>query len=221
MNCPREGIPPTSPAVSPVVRSPTKCKHARSPSPRCSWSSSSSSSGRGSGSGHGSRRSSLSSSGSSGYGFWIWQWWWVPWWVPSTVPSQWIHEESVHLGAASDGSIEVLSADEASGGKEDVLDSANEADVSQGSMSLLDISTTDDEDTRKCKACELTRKNDTDFAAWRDKLIHDGVVGIQEQDKTVHDYADPGKKKPKNPDMIGPPISYMKECMGCFSPFHP
>ena len=79
-------------------------------------------------------------------------------------------------------------------------------------MSLLDISTTDDEDTHKCKACELARKNDTDFAAWRDKLICDGVVGIQEWDKTVHDYADPGKKWLKNPDIIGPPISYMKEC---------
>ena len=78
-----------------------------------------------------------------------------------------MHEGSVHLGAASDGSIEVLSADEAvaSGGEEDVLDSANEADVLQGSMSLLDISTTDDEDTHKCKACKLAYKNDTNFAA--------------------------------------------------------
>ena len=103
----------------------------------------------------------------------------------------------------------------ASGGEEDVLESANEADVSQGSMSLLDISTTDDDDTRKCKACELN--TDTDFAAWRDKLIRDGVVGIQECDRAVHDYANPGKKKPKNPDKIGPPVSYMKEC-GVFQP---
>ena len=97
------------------------------------------------------------------------------------------------------------------------MDSANEADVSQGSMSLLDISTTDDEDTCKCKACELTCKNDTIFAAWRPKLIRNGVAGMQEWDKTVHDYADPGKKKVKNPDTIGPPISYMKEC-GVFQP---
>ena len=122
------------------------------------------------------------------------------------------HKESVHLGAVSDASSEVLSGDEASGGEEDVLDSANEADVLQGSMSLLDISTTDDEDTHKCKSHKLTRKNDTDFSAWRDKLICDGVAGIQERDKTVNDYTDPGKKKPKNPDTIGPPISYMKEC---------
>ena len=103
------------------------------------------------------------------------------------------------MGAASDGSVKVLSADEAvaSGGKDDVLESASEADVSQGNMSLLYISTTDDEDTRKCKARELTHKNDTNFAAWRDKLIRNGVVGIQEWDKIVHNYANPGKKKPK------------------------
>ena len=111
---------------------------------------------------------------------------------------------------------EVLSADEASRGEEDVLDSANEADVSQGSMSLLDIST-DDEDTHKRKAWELACKNDTDFTAWRDKLICNGVAGIEEWDKTVNDYADPGKRRPKNPDTIGPPVSYMKEC-GVFQP---
>ena len=74
------------------------------------------------------------------------------------------------------------------------MDSANEADVSQGSMSLLDISTTDDEDTCKRKVRELTCKIDTDFTAWRDKLICDGVAGIEEWDKTVNDYADPGKR---------------------------
>ena len=97
------------------------------------------------------------------------------------------------------------------------MDSANEADVSQGSMSLLDISTADDEDTRKRKARELVHKNDNDFAPRRDKLIHNWVMGIQEQNKTVNDYADPGKKRPKNPDTTGPPVSYMKEC-GVFQP---
>ena len=48
-------------------------------------------------------------------------------------------------------------------------------------------------------------------------MICNGVTGIQEQDKTVQDYAEPGKKKPKNPDTIGTPISYMKEC-GVFQP---
>ena len=115
------------------------------------------------------------------------------------------HEGSVHSQAASDGSVEVLSADEASGGDEDVLDSTNEADISQGSMSLLDISAADDKDTHKRKVRELAHKSDTDFMAWRDKLIHDRVaVGIQEWNSTVNDYADAGKRRPKNPDTIGP-----------------
>ena len=45
-------------------------------------------------------------------------------------------------------------------------------------MSLLDISATDD-DTRKHKVRELARKSDMDFAAWKDKLISEGVKGIQ------------------------------------------
>ena len=92
---------------------------------------------------------------------------------------------SIHLGSASYGSAEVLSRDEepTSGDEEDVLDSGNEADISQGSMPLFNISIMHDEDTHKCKAHELTHKSDIDFAAWRDKAIHEGVVDIQEQDK--------------------------------------
>ena len=128
-----------------------------------------------------------------------------------------VGEGSIHSRTASDGSVKVLSGDEASGGKDDALDSANEADISQGSMSLLDISATDDEDTRKCKAHELARKSDTDFAAWKDKLIREGVMGIQERDSMVNDYADGGKRRPKNPDTLGPPVPYMKE-HGVFQP---
>ena len=84
-------------------------------------------------------------------------------------------------------------------------------------MTLLDISTTDNEDTRKHKARELARKSDTDFMAWKDKLIQEGMGGIQEWDNMVNDYADGGKRRPKNPDDLGPPVSYMKEC-GVFQP---
>ena len=59
----------------------------------------------------------------------------------------------------------MLSGDEASGGKHDVSYSTDEADVSQGSIPMHDISATDDEETHKCKACELARRSDTDFAA--------------------------------------------------------
>ena len=104
----------------------------------------------------------------------------------------------VHSVAASVGGVETLSGDEASGGEDDVLDSADEADVSQGSMSLLDISATDDEDTRKWKARELACKSDTDFAAWKEKLINEGVKGIEEQDSTVNNYMD-GRGSPLAP----------------------
>ena len=56
----------------------------------------------------------------------------------------------------------------------------NEGDVSQGTVSLLDISVSNNEDTRKCKAHEVACKNDTNFAAWKDKLISDGTMGLQE-----------------------------------------
>ena len=39
-----------------------------------------------------------------------------------------------------------------------------------------------------------------------DKLICEGVVGIQEWNSTVNDYADSGKRRPKNPDSLGPPF---------------
>ena len=89
--------------------------------------------------------------------------------------------------------------------------------MSQGSMSLLDISVSDDEDTRKCKARELACKSDTNFAAWKDKLIGDGTTGLQERDTVVNNYADGGKRKPKNPDFFGSPVTYMEEC-GVFKP---
>ena len=76
-------------------------------------------------------------------------------------------------------------------------------------MSLLDISVSDNEDTHKCKVRELARKSDTDFMAWKDKLISDGTTGLQERDTVVNDYADGGKRKPKNPDFFGPPVTYM------------
>ena len=90
-----------------------------------------------------------------------------------------MHEGSVHSRAVSDRSVEVLFADEASGGEEDILDSANKADISQGSMSLPDISAADDEDTSQMQGmCELAHKSNIDFAVWKDKLIRDGMTGI-------------------------------------------
>ena len=184
------------------------------PSPQRSQSSTSSSgeslaSGRGS---RGSRSSSSSSSGlssrsGSGSG------------SQSGSPARSeasAGAQSVRSTTASVRSVEVLSGDEASEGEHDVSYSTDEADVSQGSIPLLDISASDNNETHKCKARELACRSDTAFAAWKEKQISDGIKGIEERDQMVNDYTD-GKRKPKNPDPLGPPISYMEE-RGVFQP---
>ena len=105
--------------------------------------------------------------------------------------------------AASVRGVEILSGDEARGGEDNVSYSADKADVSQGSIPLLDISATDNEDACKCKAHELARRSNTNFATWKEKLISEGVKGIEEWDNMVNDYMY-GKRKPKNPDSLGP-----------------
>ena len=55
-----------------------------------------------------------------------------------------------------------------------------------------------------------------DFAAWKEQQISKGVKGIEERDNMVNDYMD-RKRKPKNPDPLGPPVSYMEE-RGVFQP---
>ena len=123
---------------------------------------------------------------------------------------------SVHSVAASVGGVEVLSGDEASVGEHDVSYSTDKADVSQGSIPLLDISATDNEETRKCKAREVARRSDTDFAAWKEKEVNKGMKGIEEREKMVNNYMD-SKRKPENPDTLGSPVSYMEE-HGVFQP---
>ena len=81
----------------------------------------------------------------------------------------------------------------------------DEADVSQVSIPLLDISATDDEETRKHKVWDLACRSDTDFAAWKEKQISEGIKGTEERDNMMNDYMD-GKRKPKNPDSLGPLI---------------
>ena len=63
---------------------------------------------------------------------------------------------------------------------------------------------------------DLACRSDTDFAAWKEQQISKGMKGIEEQDNMVNNYTD-GKRKPKNPDPLGPPISYMEE-RGVFQP---
>ena len=206
-----QGLPPTPP---PAAHSPSKRKCAKSPSPQ-RLQSGASSSGESSASGRGSRGSQLSSSSSSG---------------SSSRSSSGSGSQSgslarseasagmrsVHSVAASVGSVEVLSGDEVGEGENDVSYSTEDADVSQGSIPLLDISVTDDDDTRKRKARELACKSDTAFTTWKEKQISEGVKGIEEWEQMVNDYAD-GRRRPKHPDPLGPPNSYMVE-HGVFQP---
>ena len=209
----RDTVAPSLPSSS-AVHSPSKCKHAQSPSPQHSQSGSSSedsASERGSRGSHSSSSSSSGSSSGSGSG------------SGSCEGSPARSEASVGTRSARSqtvliASVKVLSGDEASGDDDDDASySANEADVSQGSMSLLDISVSNDEDTHKRKVRELAHKSDTNFTVWKDKLISDGMTGLQEWDNVVNDYADSGKRKSKNPDSFGPPVSYMEE-RGVFKP---
>ena len=63
---------------------------------------------------------------------------------------------SVHsVAACGIGGVEVLSGDEASGGEHDVSYSTDEADVFQGSIPLLNISATDDDETANAKRVKL------------------------------------------------------------------
>ena len=111
---------------------------------------------------------------------------------------------------ASVGSVEVLSGDQASEGEHDTSYSTDKADVSQGSIPLLDISASDDDETRKCKVRDYARRSDTAYATWKEKQTSDGVKGMEERDQMVNDYTD-GKRRPKNPDPLSPPVCYMED----------
>ena len=128
----------------------------------------------------------------------------------------------VHSRSASVGSIEVLSGGEASGGDDDDASySANEGDVSQAVcpfwISLFLMMRILANVKRMSLLVKMT------LTSWRGKtkLISDGTTGLQEwlqeRDNAVNDYADGGKRKPKNPDTFGPPVTYMEEC-GVFKP---
>ena len=198
---------------SPAVHSPSKRKRARSPSPQQSQSGTSSSGSLASGRrSRGSRSSSSSSSGSSsGTGSGSRSRSGSPARSEASAGAR-----SVRSAVVSVGSVEVLSGDQASEGEHDASYSTDEVDVSQGSIPLLDISASDNDETRKCKARDYARRSDTAYAVWKEKQTSDGVKGMEEWDQTVNDYTD-GKRRPKNPDPLSPPVSYMED-RGVFQP---
>ena len=86
----------------------------------------------------------------------------------------------------------------------------------KGTVSLLDISNSDNKETRKAAARKKARKSDVKFTAWRDEQICQGNEAIAWHNKQVHDYMDTGRTS-KAPDIIGPPLTYMEE-RGVFKP---
>ena len=80
----------------------------------------------------------------------------------------------------------------------------------------LDISNSDNEETRKVAVCKKARKSDIQYAAWQDEQIRQGNDDIAKRDKRVHNHTDIGKHC-KAPDKIGPPLTYMEE-HGVFKP---
>ena len=81
--------------------------------------------------------------------------------------------------------------DTAAGG-EDAGHLEDEEALSQGMVSLLDISTSDNEEACKTAAYETARKRDVQYGGWWDEQIGQGNEGIAQHDKQVSDYTNGG-----------------------------
>ena len=105
------------------------------------------------------------------------------------------------------------------GGEEDAGHSEEEETLSQGTVSLLNISTSDKEDAHKATLPEAVHKSNIQYGNWLDEQICQGKEGIAQRDKGVNDYANGGEPC-KASDKIGPPVPYM-EAAGCSNPWKP
>ena len=103
--------------------------------------------------------------------------------------------------------------------EEDKGPSDDEEAQSQGTVSLFDISNSDNEEAHKAAAHKKVHKSDVRFAAWQDEQIHQGNQAIAWHNKQVHDYADTSRTS-KAPDKIGPLLTYMEE-RGYSNPWTP
>ena len=63
-------------------------------------------------------------------------------------------------------------------GGEDAGHSEDEEALSQGTVSLLNISTSDNEEACKAAACETVHKSDVQYGNWQDEQICQGKEGI-------------------------------------------
>ena len=103
------------------------------------------------------------------------------------------------------GDDEDAAADEKDEGHSD-----DEEALSQGTVSLLNISNSNNEEAHKAAVHDKACKSDVQVAAWQDEQICQGNEAIAHCDKQVHNYVDIGRPR-KAPDKIGPPLTYMEE----------
>ena len=89
----------------------------------------------------------------------------------------------------------------------------------QGTVSLLDNSTSDNEEARKATAHETARKSDVQYGIWWDEQIRQGNEGIAQRNKQVNDYVNGGRPS-KAPDKMGPRFPTWKSA-GCSNPWTP
>ena len=136
----------------------------------------------------------------------------------SQVPSEGSgSSESEHSCSASPDVVLLQGDDEdTTAGGEDAGHSEDEEALSQGTVSLLDISTSDNEEAHKATVHETLRKSNIQYGNWQDEQICQGKEGIAQCDKGVNDYTNGGRPS-KAPYKIGPPFSYMEE-HGVFKP---
>ena len=79
--------------------------------------------------------------------------------------------------------------DTAAAGEEDAPHLDDEENLSQGNVSLPNISASDNEDTHKTIGHKTAWKSDVQYGNQQDEQIHQGNEGISQQDKGIYDYA--------------------------------
>ena len=121
------------------------------------------------------------------------------------------HSCSTSLKVVSEVVLVQENDENAAADKEDEDPLDDEEAQSQGTVSLLNISSSDNEEAHKATVHEKACKSDVQFAAWQGEQICQGNKAIAWCDKQVHDYVDTGRTS-KAPDKIGPLLTYMEEC---------
>ena len=159
------------------MRSPSLFRHSQSSS--SSSSSSGSSSRLGSASGSSSSGSSQSGSGNESHAG-----------SPagshagSQVPSEGSGSSgSEHSWSTSPEVVLVQGDEDTAAGGEDAGHSEDEEALSQGMVSLLDISNSDNEEAHKAAVCETVHKSNVQYGAWQDEQIHQGNEGIAQHEQ--------------------------------------